>query len=161
MPDRQSEIVSGDALPETSSELGPVSELRVQRILLVDDEDIVRRVLALLLRRAGFEVVEARGGVEALTLISEFPPDLVLTDLNMPDMAGDRVCVAIKRDPTFARVPVVLMTGGPVDESRFHQMGCAAILYKPLPLTLGVELSKILSSQSSPDATRTSSADGR
>jgi two-component system, chemotaxis family, chemotaxis protein CheY len=106
------------------------------RVLLVDDEDLVRMMIARQLRQRGFEVIEARDGVEALVRIRAAAPDLVLTDLNMPRCDGEHLCMALRHEPLTASLPIVVMTGGPADEARLHAVGCAVVLYKPLPPTL-------------------------
>lgn len=103
------------------------------RVLVVDDEDVVRLVVARTLRRSGFHVVEARDGLDALACIATSAWDLVLTDLNMPRCNGERLCLEIKRQAATAGICVVMMTGGPLDETRMREIGCAAVIYKPLP----------------------------
>ena len=123
------------------------------RVLVVDDEELVRLVLARTLRLSGFDVFEARDGLEALARIPVAAPDLVLTDLNMPRCNGEVLCVEIKRRHATAALPVVMMTGGPLDEARMREIGCAAVLYKPLPERLPELLLSIL--QDAPPAGRT------
>jgi CheY-like chemotaxis protein len=106
------------------------------RVMVVDDEDLVRLVIARQLRFCGFDVVLARDGVEAMAMLPSAAPDLVLTDLNMPRCNGEQLCRELRALPSLAAIPVVLMTGGPIDEARLRRMGCAAVLYKPLPDTL-------------------------
>jgi CheY-like chemotaxis protein len=114
------------------------------RVLLVDDEDLVRMVVAFKLRLKGFEVFEARDGLEALARLPAIAPDLILTDFFMPRCTGERLCRELQRNPATARLPVVLMTGGPTDEALMRDLGCAAVLYKPLPDTLGETLWRVL-----------------
>jgi CheY-like chemotaxis protein len=114
------------------------------RVLVVDDEDVVRLVLARRLRLGGFDVFEARDGLEALARLPAIAPDLVLTDLNMPRCNGERLCLEIKRQPAMAGIRVVMITGGPLDEARMRQIGCAAVFYKPLPDRLSDLLVEIL-----------------
>ncbi len=102
------------------------------RVLVVDDEELVRLVIARQLRLSGFDVFEARDGLEALARLPVAAPDIVLTDLNMPRCNGEMLCAEIKRRHATANVPVVLMTGGPLDETHMRDIGCAAVLYKPL-----------------------------
>ena len=122
------------------------------RVLVVDDEELVRLVLARTLRLSGFDVFEARDGLEALARIPVAAPDLVLTDLNMPRCNGEVLCVEIKRRHATAALPVVMMTGGPLDEARMREIGCAAVIYKPLPERLPELLLSIL--QEAPAAGR-------
>ena len=66
------------------------------KILIVDDEPQIRRVVRVILTGAGYEVVDARSGEAALLKFREFLPDLVLLDLNMPGMGGLETCSAIR-----------------------------------------------------------------
>jgi CheY-like chemotaxis protein len=114
------------------------------RLLIVDDEDLVRSVVASILRRSGFEVTEARDGIEALASARATPPDAVLTDLNMPRCNGEGLCVALKGDPATAGIPIILMTGSQTDEAHMRSVGCIAVLYKPLPPSVGDRLRGLL-----------------
>jgi len=75
-------------------------------ILNVDDNDAARYVISRILRKAGFEVKEAATGRDALRLVKE-NPDLIILDVNLPDMNGFEVCQRIKADPTGASIPVL------------------------------------------------------
>jgi signal transduction histidine kinase/CheY-like chemotaxis protein len=79
------------------------------RILLVDDDPLVRRTMATLLRSVGQQVVEAEGGAAALRELAGRPFDFVLTDLGMPDLSGWQVAEAVKQ--RHPNLPVVLITG--------------------------------------------------
>jgi CheY-like chemotaxis protein len=103
------------------------------RVLLVDDDEAVRFVVAALLRRRGFEVVEACDGVEALMAVRTTSPDVVLSDLNMPRCNGEQLCAHLKGDAMTAAVPFILMTGSEIDLGLARGHGCAAVLRKPLP----------------------------
>jgi CheY-like chemotaxis protein len=113
----------------------PESTRERLRVLVVDDEDLVRLVLGHKLKLAGFDVVEARDGLDALSHLDGV--DIVLTDLNMPRCNGEQLCREIRTREAFSALPIVLMTGGPIDEARMQAAGCQAVLYKPLPDALG------------------------
>ena len=81
------------------------------RILVVDDDRDVRSGTAHLLKQAGYACVAASNGVEALQLLPDFRPHLVLSDRDMPEMAGVELCRRIKSDPGSAGVFVVLVSG--------------------------------------------------
>jgi two-component system chemotaxis response regulator CheY len=104
--------------------------------MVVDDEDLVRLVVARRLRLAGFEVTEARDGLEALARLPGTGADLILTDLNMPRCNGEQLIRELRRSPATAALPILLMTGGPIDETRFREAGCSGFVYKPLPDSL-------------------------
>jgi CheY-like chemotaxis protein len=105
----------------------------IPRVLVVDDEDLVRLVIARRLRLAGFDVVEARDGLEALARLPGSGADLILTDLNMPRCNGEQLIRELRRPGPTAAVPILLMTGGPIDEARLREAGCSGFVYKPLP----------------------------
>jgi two-component system KDP operon response regulator KdpE len=77
------------------------------RILVVDDEPQIRRIMRTTLIAAGYEVDDAKTGEEALGKVREFRPDLVLLDINMPGMGGLAACRAIRADPNVA---IVMLT---------------------------------------------------
>ncbi len=81
-----------------------------QFILIVDDEPTARTLLRLILVRAGFNVVEATNGFEALDRLEETAVDLVLLDVMMPGMSGIEVCEKIRADEKTAVVPILLLS---------------------------------------------------
>jgi two-component system cell cycle sensor histidine kinase/response regulator CckA len=109
----------------TSSAHGP-------KILLVDDNAVVRDMLVDLVGLLGYTADAASGGAEALALFDRNRYDIVLTDLLMPGMSGWEVLTAVRqRDP---RMPVVIITGTPaVGDPRASQPG-VAVLKKPIDL---------------------------
>lgn len=80
------------------------------RVLLVDDEPELLDAWSFALEYAGYEVARARDGREALTLIQQEPPDLLITDLMMPGMDGETLCRAMRGDPASTHIPIVLHT---------------------------------------------------
>lgn len=93
-------------------EEGPVDPMRrgeKPRIVIADDNRDIRELLQLLLGR-DFSVHEARDGREALELVRQVRPDLVVTDIMMPEMTGTELCQAIKGDPEIATTPVMLVS---------------------------------------------------
>ena len=77
------------------------------RILVIDDEPQIRRIMRETLTAAGYEVDDARNGVEGLDKVRQFHPDLVLLDINMPEMGGVEVCKAIRADSNIA---IIMLT---------------------------------------------------
>lgn len=86
---------------------GPV----VPRVLIVDDDDDVRIATQDAMERRGFEVVAVSSGAEALAFLAHDVPSIMLLDLHMDDMNGWEVLGAIRDDPRFAHVEVVVVTG--------------------------------------------------
>ncbi|MBC8203477.1 MAG: response regulator [Planctomycetes bacterium] len=80
------------------------------RILVVDDETHILQVLSLKLRNSGFKVSTAVDGEDALRQAIENPPDLVITDIQMPYMNGIELCNALLNNKTTSSIPVVVIT---------------------------------------------------
>lgn len=86
-------------------------------ILLADDSDVGRYVIATTLKRAGFLVREVPDGIEALREVTTNPPDLAILDVKMPGLNGMEVCQRIKNDPRTSFVPVLLLSATFLDSS--------------------------------------------
>ena len=102
-----------------------------RRALLAEDDAVQRKVLRLLLEQWGFIVSEARNGVEGLRLALADPPDVIVSDLLMPDMDGMRFGREVRRSPALASVPFVLVTSyhlDEVDRALAAQSGASAIV---------------------------------
>ena len=104
------------------------------RILVVDDDGPLRKSLAAMLGRRGFEVVEAASGEEALGCIRERAPDAVLLDLVMSGMSGYEVCVKLKTQPATATIPVLIVSSLSEREDRLRGMEAGADDYLVKPV---------------------------
>ena len=82
----------------------------MKRILIAEDERDIRDLIAFTLRFAGYEVLTANNGEEAVAMTHQELPDLVLTDVRMPKMTGYEACKQIKADPTTQHIPVVFLS---------------------------------------------------
>jgi len=103
-------------------------------ILVIDDDDDIREVLATVLDEAGFRVVTAANGREGLERLREDPqPDVILLDLMMPEMDGYQFRAEQQRDPALRAIPTLIVTAGTVT-SRVEALGAEAILRKPVSL---------------------------
>jgi two-component system chemotaxis sensor kinase CheA len=87
-------------------------------LLVVDDAAVVRQLQQSILERAGYQVLTANDGAEALLTLAETPCDLVLTDVEMPRMDGFALTEAIRADATLANTPVLVITASASEESR-------------------------------------------
>ncbi len=85
-------------------------ELVTGNILIVDDEPVSLKLLVSFLERQGFATTVATGGEEALSLLSQKTPDIILLDIMMPMMDGFEVCEALKENPATADIPVIFVT---------------------------------------------------
>ena len=102
-------------------------------VLLVDDEDQLRRVMKDLLVRDGYEVVEARNGVEALDQVDRYAPDIIVLDLNLPGLDGYSVLSELRSRTATRHIPIIVLTakGDEDNEVRVFELGADDFLTKP------------------------------
>jgi twitching motility two-component system response regulator PilG len=135
-PDQTGTWVINDSmpLPENEPDTDPG-----KTILVVDDSPVVRNLIAGKLQESGYNVLSAANGAEALAVISNATPDLVLLDIAMPKMDGYQVCENIRKNGATKDIPVVLISGkdGYYDENRAQMAGTSSYISKPFgPETL-------------------------
>ena len=106
----------------------------VARVLVVDDQPDVRFLWRTMLSRDGHEVVEVSNGLQALSTIAVDPPDVVLLDGHLPDMAGLDVLAAARSDDRTSAIPFVVVSGDPMLEESARTRGLTvdAFLTKPV-----------------------------
>ena len=139
---------SAEALPclKKACELRPsetalqtvVARLEQRRLLMaVDDSMTLRRILGIMLERHGYRVLTASDGMQALALLNEQTPDLILLDITMPRMDGYQVCKVIKQNPYTKHVPVVMLSGndGFFDKVKGKLAGATDYITKPFDET--------------------------
>ena len=102
------------------------------RILIVDDDENIRELLRLHLSSAGYEVQVAADAIAAGYIILKAPPDLILTDVNMPHMDGFEFVAALKADNTLPYIPVIFVTQVEDGEYRGRELGAVGYLTKPV-----------------------------
>ena len=79
-------------------------------ILIVDDEEMTRRLLRLMLERDGYRIVEAEDGIQALARIEETVPDVIILDVMMPNMDGFATCEVLRERPDTADLPIIMLS---------------------------------------------------
>jgi two-component system alkaline phosphatase synthesis response regulator PhoP len=104
-----------------------------KKILVADDESHILHVVSLKLRNAGFDVITACDGQEALELALAERPDLVITDYHMPQLSGLELCQKLKEDPATANIPAIMLTarGYQLEPKDTEQSGICRMLSKP------------------------------
>ena len=123
------ELLEEPAPPRTSGPHG----LPARKVLLVDDEDSLRKVLKDLLEREGYVVSEARDGVQALDQVDRVGPDIIVLDLNMPGLDGYGVLSHLRSRPATADIPVLVLTAKSDEDNevRVFELGADDFLTKP------------------------------
>jgi len=120
-------------------------------VLLVDDEDQLRRVMKDLLEREGYRVAEAANGIEALDQVDRHAPDIIVLDLNLPGLDGYGVLSHLRSRPATSKIPVVILTarGDEDNEVRVLELGADDFLSKPFRArALSARLKTILARRS-------------
>jgi len=104
-----------------------------QKILVIDDEDNYREIITMTLNVMGYEIIEAKNGLDGLAAAKMHSPDLILCDINMPKMDGTTLLMTLKEEPDFAGIPFIFLTGnsGPGDMRKGMQLGADDYLTKP------------------------------
>jgi CheY-like chemotaxis protein len=102
-------------------------------ILVVDDAPPNVKLLRLILRDAGYRVLEAGSGPEALDILRREKPDAMVLDVRMPGMTGYEVCETVRRDPEFSALPVIMVTALSLPEERIRgiEAGATDFISKP------------------------------
>ena len=106
------------------------------KLLIVEDNEMNRTMLVRRLRRLGFEIVEAENGWEAVAAVHRHHPDLVLMDMNLPDLDGWTATRTLKADLSTAATPVIALTAHAMCADREHALavGCSDYVTKPIDL---------------------------
>jgi CheY-like chemotaxis protein len=104
-----------------------------KRILLADDSITIQKVVELTFSDGDYQVTAVNNGAKAIQMLSEMRPDIILSDIIMPEKNGYEVCEYVKSHPEFRTIPVVLLTGTfePFDPDRADKAGCDAVVTKP------------------------------
>ena len=100
-----------------------------QTILVVEDDEDLRRLFRTVLALAGYDVIEAGDGLEALNRIDQAPPDLVILDLMLPGISGLAVHHELAAQALTRQIPIVVITGSSIDPS---ELNVACLLRKPI-----------------------------
>src|SRR5947208_3694717 len=104
-----------------------------KRILLADDSITIQKVVELTFSDGDYEVTAVNNGAKAIQKLAELRPDVILSDIIMPEKNGYEVCEYVKSHPDYRNIPVVLLTGTfePFDPDRADKAGCDAVVTKP------------------------------
>src|SRR5687768_4040192 len=104
-----------------------------KKILLADDSITIQKVVELTFSDGDYEVTAVNNGAKAVQKLAEMRPDIILSDIIMPEKNGYEVCEYVKSHPEYRSIPVVLLTGTfePFDPDRAEKAGCDAVVTKP------------------------------
>ncbi|MCK6626312.1 MAG: response regulator [Anaerolineae bacterium] len=117
------------------------------RIFVVDDDVVSLKLSTAVLKQAGYDVLTAQRGSEALQRIDQIRPDLLILDLNMPDMTGYEVCQKLRSNPRYAHLPILMLTGANTLEEKVKgfEVGVDDYLVKPFqPVEFQVRVKSLI-----------------
>ncbi|GAB4060742.1 twitching motility response regulator PilG [Uliginosibacterium sediminicola] len=103
------------------------------KVMVIDDSNTIRRSAEIFLAQAGYQVLLAEDGFDALSKIADHHPDLIFVDIMMPRLDGYQTCALIKKNPRFAATPVIMLSSkdGLFDRARGRMVGSDEYLTKP------------------------------
>ena len=110
--------------------------MKQRRIFVIEDDDIVRDTIELLLRYKGFQVLTSSNGLDAISKIEEFKPDLILTDIFLGESDGRVICQSVKNNPATHHIPIIIMSGAATEiYNTIIGVGANDIVLKPFDET--------------------------
>jgi len=121
-------------------------------IMVVDDSVTVRKVTTRLLERHGYHVIQAKDGVDAMSKLEDFRPDLMLLDIEMPRMDGFEVATLVRHNPRLEELPIIMITSrtGEKHRERAYSIGVNGYMGKPFQEQILLENISELLAESSP-----------
>jgi len=112
-------------------------------ILLVDDELTIQKMVSIMLRHAGYEVTIASDGVDALARVAEATPDLIISDVMMPNMDGFELLRRLRADPATKAIPIIMLTAKGTSDDIVSGLNWGADDYLPKPFETAVLLARV------------------
>jgi two-component system cell cycle response regulator DivK len=124
---QQSELAAGDRFP-------PLPSARRKMILVVEDNKLNMKLFHDLLETRGYNIVQTGDGIEALKLARQHKPDLIIMDIQLPEVSGLEVIKWIKDEEALKAIPIIAVTAFAMkgDEETIRESGCEAYIAKPM-----------------------------
>jgi len=97
-------------IPDSNAHLSPTENDRQTSVLLAEDDRALRRLLEVVLERAGYRVFSASDGIEAMKLVLSASIDIVVTDAMMPNLSGHEFCRFLRNSPSLSHLPIILLS---------------------------------------------------
>lgn len=112
-----------------------------KKVLIVEDNELNMKLFTDLLEAHGYETVGTNNGLNALDLAREHAPDLILMDIQLPEVSGLEVTKWLKDDDELSSIPVIAVTAFAMkgDEERIREGGCEAYMAKPISVSVFIE----------------------
>ncbi|HMB75729.1 MAG TPA: response regulator [Kiloniellaceae bacterium] len=120
---------------------GAIQDSETKTVLVVEDNDLNMKLFHDLLEAHGYHILQTKNGKDALRLAREHHPDLILMDIQLPEISGLEVTKQIKSDDSLSQIPVVAVTAFAMkgDEEKIREGGCEAYIAKPISVAHFIE----------------------
>lgn len=108
-------------------------ETKVKRVVCIDDDNMIRKTIELILNEHGYEATAIASPLQALSLVFQLKPDLILCDIAMPELDGYEICAMLRNSSAFRQTPIVMLTGidGFIDRVQARMAGATDYFTKP------------------------------
>jgi len=134
----QNNVVAASVRPRPQEETAPAPQpAHPKTILVVEDNELNMKLFHDLLEAHGYNILQTRDGMEALKLARQHKPDLILMDIQLPEVSGLEVTKWIKEDDALKAIPIIAVTAFAMkgDEEKIREGGCEAYIAKPISVT--------------------------
>jgi two-component system cell cycle response regulator DivK len=134
----QSAMARRGKIAHHKSTESPEPQLMAKTVLIVEDNELNMKLFHDLLDAHGYKTLQTRNGMEAFSLAREHRPDLILMDIQLPEVSGLEVTKWLKEDDQLRTIPVVAVTAFAMkgDEERIREGGCEAYISKPISVSM-------------------------
>jgi len=118
----------------SSEQTGNTAGNRARKVLIVEDNELNMKLFNDLLEAQGYQVIQTRDGLSALDLARQHKPDLILMDIQLPEVSGMDVTKWLKEDDELKSIPVIAVTAFAMkgDEEKIRESGCEGYISKPI-----------------------------
>jgi len=134
----QNNVRAAPARPRPQEDSAPTPQpAHPKTILVVEDNELNMKLFHDLLEAHGYNILQTRDGMEALKLARQHKPDLILMDIQLPEVSGLEVTKWIKEDDALRAIPIIAVTAFAMkgDEEKIREGGCEAYIAKPISVT--------------------------
>jgi two-component system cell cycle response regulator DivK len=131
-------------LPVYGFKAAPKDSVMPKQVMIVEDNELNMKLFRDLIEASGYTTIQTRNGMEALELARKYRPDLILMDIQLPEVSGLEVTKWLKEDDDLHVIPVIAVTAFAMkgDEERIRQGGCEAYVSKPISVPKFIETIK-------------------
>jgi CheY-like chemotaxis protein len=144
-------VQDNTSLPDSDAHLSPTENDRQTSVLLAEDDRALRRLLEVVLERAGYRVLSASDGLEAMKLVLSAAIDVVVTDAMMPNLSGHEFCRFLRNSPTLSQLPIILLSALERKDTNPSAEQADAFLTKPVSGEELIEcIERLLAKRNSP-----------